>query len=110
MNSFIPFHIVNRLLVFCQYVLDYNVKLIFYKLITVFDKDITSQFTGLVDDLILSFENDAKFAEIIKWVDVQSQKNGMSFYEMVYIITDKQLTKKRAQQWLSQNMHPSRNQ
>ena len=74
-----------------------------------FDKDITSQFTGLVDDLILRSENDAKFAEIIKWVDVQSQKNGMSFYEMVYIITDKQLIKKRAQQWLSEKMYPLRN-
>jgi hypothetical protein len=62
----------------------------------VFDKDIINQFTELVDDLILRSENDAKFAEIIKWVDVQSQKNGISFYEMVYIITDKRLTKKRA--------------
>jgi hypothetical protein len=61
-----------------------------------FDKDIINQFTELVDDLILRSENDAKFAEIIKWVDVQSQKNGISFYEMVYIITDKRLTKKRA--------------
>jgi hypothetical protein len=68
----------------------------------VFDKDIINQFTELVDDLILRSENDAKFAEIIKWVDVQSQKNGISFYEMVYIITDKQLTKKRAHRWLSE--------
>jgi hypothetical protein len=68
----------------------------------VFDKDIINQFTELVDDLILRSENDAKFAEIIKWVDVQSQKNRISFYEMVYIITDKQLTKKRAHRWLSE--------
>jgi hypothetical protein len=74
-----------------------------------FGKGITNQFTGLVDDLILTTGNDAKFAEIIKWVDVQSQKNGMSFYEMVYTITDKQLTKKRAQQWLSEKMHRPRN-
>jgi citrate synthase len=75
----------------------------------VFDKDIINQFTELVDDLILRSENDAKFAEIIKWVDVQSQKNRISFYEMVYIITDKQLTKKRAQQWLSEKMHSYEN-
>ena len=61
-------------------------------------------------DLILTSRNDAKLAESIKWIDLQSQKNGTSFYDMVYIIADKQLTKKRAQQWLSQNMHPSRNQ
>jgi hypothetical protein len=46
---------------------------------------------------MISFtRNDAKFAEVIKWVDAQSQKNGMSFYEMVYNITDKQLTKSTA--------------
>ena len=31
---------------------------------------------------------------------MQSQKNGISFYEMAFIITDKQMTKKRAQEWL----------
>ena len=31
---------------------------------------------------------------------MQSQKNGISFYEMAFIITDKQITKKRAQKWL----------
>jgi hypothetical protein len=35
---------------------------------------------------------------------MQSQKKGISFYEMVYTITDKQLTKKRAQQFLSEKM------
>jgi hypothetical protein len=61
-----------------------------------FGKGITNQFTGLVDDLILTTGNDAKFAEIIKWVDVQSQKNATSFYEMVYIITDKELRKEHS--------------
>lgn len=69
-----------------------------------FDKHITNQFTRIVDDLVLASENDEGFTEVIKWVDTQSQKNGISFYEMVYNITDKLLTKKRAQHFLSEKM------
>ena len=57
-------------------------------------------FTRVIDDLILNSRNDTKLAETIKWIDMQSQKNGLSFYEMAFIITDKQMTKKRAQEWL----------
>lgn len=57
-------------------------------------------FTRVIDDLILNSRNDTKLAETIKWIDMQSQKNGISFYEMAFIITDKQMTKKRAQEWL----------
>jgi hypothetical protein len=51
-----------------------------------FEKLITDQFTRTVDDIILTSENDANFKEVIKWVDMQSVKNGISFYEMVYAI------------------------
>jgi hypothetical protein len=57
-------------------------------------------FTRVIDDLILNSRNDTKRAETIRWIDMQSQKNGISFYEMAFIITDKQMTKKRAQEWL----------
>lgn len=63
-------------------------------------KDIPNQFIRVIDDLILTSENDTRLAESIRWIDLQSQKNRISFYEMIYTITDKQLTKKRAQQWL----------
>jgi hypothetical protein len=65
-----------------------------------FDKLITDQFTKTVDDLILASENDASFKEVIKWIDMQSVKSGISFYEMVYAITDKQITQKKAKQFL----------
>ena len=65
-----------------------------------FDKLITDQFTKTVDDLILASENDASFKEVIKWIDMQSVKSGISFYEMVYVITDNQLTQKKAKQFL----------
>jgi hypothetical protein len=57
-------------------------------------------FTRVIDDLILNSRNDTTLAETIRWIDMQSQKNGISFYEMAFIITDKQMTKKRAQEWL----------
>ena len=62
-----------------------------------------------MDGLILTSENDTKLAETIRWIDLQSQKNGISFYEMVYIIVDKQLIKKRTQQWLMSRRDESKN-
>jgi hypothetical protein len=62
--------------------------------------NIHALFTKVIDDLILNSQNDTKLAESIRWIDMQSQKNGISFYEMAFIITDKQMTKKRAQEWL----------
>ena len=64
------------------------------------NKENITRFTEVVDGLILTSENDTKLAETIRSIDLQSQKNGISFYEMAYIIVDKQLIKKRAQQWL----------
>ena len=61
-------------------------------------KNIPKPFLKIVDDLILKSGNDTKLAESIRWIDLQSRKNMVSFYEMAYILTDKQLTKKRAQQ------------
>jgi hypothetical protein len=69
-----------------------------------FDLHISKQFTRIVDDLILASQNDTGFKEVVQWVDMQSQKKGISFYEMVYTITDQQLTKKRAQEFLSEKM------
>ena len=63
-------------------------------------KNIPKPFLKIVDDLILKSGNDTKLAESIRWIDLQSRKNMVSFYEMAYILTDKQLTKKRAQQWV----------
>jgi hypothetical protein len=57
-------------------------------------------FTRVIDDLILNSRNDTKLAETIRWIDMESQKNGISFYEMAYFITEKHMTKKRAEEWL----------
>jgi hypothetical protein len=63
--------------------------------------NINSLFTKAVDDLILGSQNDTKLAQSIRWIDTQSQKKGVSFYEMAYVIASKQINKKRAQEWLN---------
>ena len=63
-------------------------------------EDIPKLFIKIVDDLILKSGDDTRLAESIRWIDLQSQKNTVGFYEMAYTIVDKQLIKKRAQQWL----------
>ena len=62
---------------------------------------IPESFLKIIDDLILNSESDTKLAESIQWIDFQSRKNEVNFYEMAYILTDRQLAKKRAQQWVT---------
>jgi hypothetical protein len=61
---------------------------------------IPGSFLKIIDDLILKSGNDTKLAESLQWIDFQSRKNEVNFYEMAYILTDRQLAKKRAQQWV----------
>jgi hypothetical protein len=56
-------------------------------------------FKEVLDDLILQSENDAKLAACIRWIDLESQKNMINFYEMAYSIMDRQLTAMRAHEW-----------
>jgi hypothetical protein len=61
---------------------------------------IPKSFLKIIDGLILTSGNDPKLAESLRWIDFQSRKNQFNFYEMAYILTDRQLAKKRAQQWV----------
>jgi hypothetical protein len=71
-------------------------------------KAIDEQFIEIVDDLVMMSESDADLAEGIRWIDSQSQKNGLTFYEMVYIITEKYLAEEKAKKWLSKKSTGSR--
>lgn len=57
-------------------------------------------FTKAVDNLILDSRNDTKLAQSIRWIDMRSRENGVSFYEMAYLIASEQINKKRAKEWL----------
>ena len=61
---------------------------------------IPKSFLKIVDDLILKSGNDTKLTESLQLIDFQSRKNQVNFYEMAYILTDRQLAKKKAQQWV----------
>jgi hypothetical protein len=61
---------------------------------------INNFFTTAVDNLILDSSNDTKLAQSIRWIDMRSRENGVSFYEMAYLISSNQINKKRAKEWL----------
>ena len=71
-------------------------------------KAIDEQFIEIVDDLVMMSESDADLAEGVRWIDSQSQKNGLTFYEMVYIVTEKHMAEEKAKQWLSKKSTASR--
>ena len=41
-------------------------------------------FNKMVDELIDFSEFDPELADGIKWLDIQAQKKGISFYDMVF--------------------------
>ncbi|HEX7031884.1 MAG TPA: hypothetical protein VF172_02680 [Nitrososphaera sp.] len=61
---------------------------------------VDEQFMGIIDDLVVMSENDSELAEGLKWIDAQSQKNGITFYEMAMMILRKHVAERRARDWL----------
>ncbi len=58
------------------------------------------QFIKMVDEMVMSAEHDSELAEGLKWIDMQSRKQGLTFYEMALIILKKHVAEKRAKEWL----------
>ena len=61
---------------------------------------VDDQFVEMIDDLVVMSEKDSELAEGLKWIDLQSQKNGLTFYEMAMIILRKHMVERRAKDWL----------
>lgn len=61
---------------------------------------VDDQFMEMLDDLIVMSEKDSELAEGLKWIDLQSQKNGLTFYEMAMIILRRHMVERRAKEWL----------
>jgi hypothetical protein len=57
-------------------------------------------FTRMVDELVEFSDTDPELAEGIRWLDMQAQKKGISFYEMVFQVLYKHDINSRAKQWL----------
>jgi hypothetical protein len=58
-------------------------------------------FTRMVDELVEFSDSDPELAEGIRWLDMQAQKKGISFYEMVFQVLYKHDLNSRAKQWIN---------
>ena len=61
---------------------------------------VDDQFMEMIDDLVVMSEKDTELAEGLRWIDVQSQRNGLTFYEMAMIILRKHMAERRAKEWV----------
>jgi hypothetical protein len=59
------------------------------------------EFMKMVDELVVLAENDEELFAGIKWIDNESKKLGISFYEMFFLVLQRHLADERAKDWLS---------
>ncbi len=57
-------------------------------------------FSKMVDELVEFSEHDPELADGIKWLDVQAQKKGITFYDMVFEVLYKHDVNSKAKDWL----------
>ncbi len=65
---------------------------------------VDDQFMGIIDDLVVMSEHDSELAEGLRWIDTQSRKQGVTFYEMAMIILRKHMAEKKAKEWLDSKL------
>ena len=58
-------------------------------------------FTNMVDELVEFSEHDPELSDGIKWLDGQAQKQGLTFYDMVFEILYKHDVNSKAKDWLN---------
>ncbi len=65
---------------------------------------VDDQFMGIIDDLVVMSERDSELAEGLRWIDTQSRKQGITFYEMAMLILRKHMAEKKAKEWLNNRL------
>ena len=58
-------------------------------------------FTKMVDELVEFSEHDPELSDGLKWLDGEAQKNGLSFYDMVYQVLYSHDVNSKAKEWLN---------
>ncbi len=58
-------------------------------------------FSKMVDELVEFSEHDPELADGLKWLDLQAQKKGITFYDMVFEVLYKHDVNSKAKEWLS---------
>jgi hypothetical protein len=62
------------------------------------------KFTKIIDEFILASANDKEFSYLLKTIDQLSINLGMSFYQMMFILIQKESIdnrKRRKKKWLN---------
>jgi hypothetical protein len=67
---------------------------------------VDDQFVTIIDDLVVMSEKDSELAEGLRWIDTQSRKNGITFYEMALMIMRKHMAERRAKEWIKNRLSP----
>jgi hypothetical protein len=58
------------------------------------------KFMEMVDELVRLADGDDELYQGIKWIDNESKKLGISFYEMFFIILQRHLADEKAKEWM----------
>ena len=58
-------------------------------------------FTKMIDELVEFSEYDPELSDGIKWLDEQTQKKGLTFYDMVYQVLHNHDVNSKAKEWLN---------
>ena len=58
-------------------------------------------FTKMVDELVEFSEHDPELSDGLKSLDGEAQKNGLSFYDMVYQVLYRHDVNSKAKDWLN---------
>lgn len=58
-------------------------------------------FRKMVDDLVEFSEYDPELKDGIKWLDEESRKKGVSFYDMVFEVLYKHDVNSKAKDWMN---------
>jgi hypothetical protein len=54
-----------------------------------------NQFKKIIDDFILSSTNDTSLSSAIRNIDFEAEKLGISFYQMIFILIQKDRSNKK---------------
>ena len=60
-----------------------------------------SFFNKMVDELVEFSEYDPELSDGIKWLDIQAQKKGLTFYGMVFEVLYKHDINSKAKEWIN---------
>lgn len=60
-----------------------------------------TRFSKMVDELVQFSKYDPQLEDSIKWLDLQAQKKGVSFYDMVFDVLYRHDVNSKASDWLN---------